>query len=121
MAHAHALVTGLSLSAPSRKRPGNEVKRTIASYICGKVIYTELTVCMYGAYIMCMDISVFMLHPIIAFHWGIAVIDFRLSGHPLYILCACVCNMFSLFSVLARLPQYITIKIKVCLNPSVVV
>ena len=48
---------------------------------CGKVIYTELTVCMYVACIMCMDI---MFHPIIAFHLCIAVIDFRLSGHCLY-------------------------------------
>ena len=34
-----------------------------------KQYYTELTVFMYVAWIMCMDINAFMFHPIIAFQW----------------------------------------------------
>ena len=46
----------------------------------------------YIACIMCMDISALVFHPIIAFHWCIGVIDFRLLPA---ILCICVCDMFS--------------------------
>ena len=49
--------------------------------------------CIYIACIKCTDISAFMFHPIVAFHWCIAVIDFlpfAVYCVRVYVICSVV-------------------------------